>query len=77
MTRYYARKTPGWSDNLAAGLAAGVLSAVVGAVTFYLVRLTLARKPVEPRPLPSHTQGTGADKAETLPSGPEEGREEG
>lgn len=52
-------------DNAAAALAAGVLAAGVGLVTFYLVRTLLAREPVggPPPPLPAETgrgEGGGA-----------------
>ncbi len=53
MTRYYSRKTPGWRENLKAGLVAGGISAAVAAVTFYLVRLTLSREPLVRKALPT------------------------
>ena len=80
MTRYYSRKTPGWMENLKAGLVAGGISAAVAAVTFYLVRLTLSREPLVPKALPSADPAT-ADSGEledpvggvpTLPDGEEE-----
>ncbi|MFO8175090.1 MAG: hypothetical protein R6T96_12455 [Longimicrobiales bacterium] len=45
MTVYYRRTTPGPRENLGAGLAAVGLAAAVGAATFYLARLLLAREP--------------------------------
>jgi hypothetical protein len=80
MTRYYSRKTPGWTENLKAGLVAGGISAAVAAVTFYLVRLTLSREPLVPKALPSADPGTAglgeledpASGVPTLPEGEEE-----
>jgi hypothetical protein len=48
MSRFYKRTRPGLGENLRAGLAAGGLAATVAAVSFYLVRLFLAREPLEP-----------------------------
>jgi hypothetical protein len=48
MSRFYRRTRPGLGENLRAGLVAGGLAATVAAVSFYLVRLFLAREPLEP-----------------------------
>ena len=75
MTRYYSRKTPGWMENLKAGLVAGGISAAVAAVTFYLVRLTLSREPLVPKALPSAGSGELEDPVGgvlPLPEGEEE-----
>jgi hypothetical protein len=50
MSRYYRRTTPGLRENLEAGMAAAGLAVGVGALTFYLVRLFLAREPLDPLP---------------------------
>jgi hypothetical protein len=50
MSPYYVRKDPGLRENLGAGLASAGLALGVGAVTFYLLRLFLAREPLEPLP---------------------------
>lgn len=67
MTRYYSRTSPGPRENLGAGAVALGLAAGVAAVTFYLVRLMLARAPL--------------DAPETVtpgdPEGPEAEREPG
>ena len=47
MTTYYRRKEPGSGENLRAGLVAGGLAAAVAAVSFYFVRIFLAREPLE------------------------------
>lgn len=48
MIRYYRRTTPGTRENVGASLAAVGVAAGVAAVTFYLVRLFLAREPLGP-----------------------------
>jgi hypothetical protein len=50
MSRYYRRTTPDIGENLKAGLVALGLGAGVAAASFYLVRLFLAREPLEPVP---------------------------
>jgi len=50
MTVYYRRTTPGPRENLGAGMAALGLGAGVAAVTFYLVRILLAREPFSSGP---------------------------
>lgn len=52
MTRYYRRTDPGKAENLKAGLVAGGLAAAVAAVSFYFVRVFLAREPLESLPSP-------------------------
>jgi hypothetical protein len=47
LTRYYSRTSPGVRENAGAGAVAFGLAAGVAAVTFYLVRLMLARVPLE------------------------------
>ena len=47
MSRFYRRTKPGPGENLRAGLVAGGLAATVAAVSFYLVRLFLAREPLD------------------------------
>jgi hypothetical protein len=47
LTRFYRRKKPGPREDLGAGLVAFGLAAGVAAVSFYLVRLFLAREPME------------------------------
>lgn len=59
MSVRYRRVEPRRPDTAGALLAAGAVAAVTGAVTFYLVRLFLAREPLSGRrgppgpPLPS------------------------
>jgi len=48
MSRFYRRTKPGLRDNLEAGILAAGLAAGVAAVSFYFVRLFLAREPLEP-----------------------------
>ena len=59
MSRYYRRTTPGLRENLTAGLVAAGLTAGVAAVSFYLVRLFLAREPLDPLP-PHPPEGSAA-----------------
>jgi hypothetical protein len=64
VTRFYRRTTPGLRENLAAGLVAAGLAAGVAAVSFYLVRLFLAREPLDPR-----SPGLPGSAAELPPAG--------
>ena len=48
MSRFYRRTKPSLKDNLGAGALAAGLAAGVAAVSFYFVRLFLAREPLEP-----------------------------
>jgi hypothetical protein len=64
MSRYYRRTTPGLRENLEAGMVAAGLAVGVGALTFYLVRLFLAREPLDPLP--------PAKGSPTAPEGQEE-----
>jgi hypothetical protein len=59
MSRYYRRTTPGLRENLGAGLVAIGMAAGVAAASFYLVRLFLAREPLEPLPPSASTSGVG------------------
>ena len=52
MSRFYRRTKPGARENLGAGLMAVGLAAGVASVSFYLVRLFLAREPLETSPPP-------------------------
>lgn len=45
---YYRRIDPGPGETLRAGLAAGAIAAAAAAVSFYLVRVYLARERLEP-----------------------------
>lgn len=47
MRRRWIRVRPERRDDVGALVAAGVVAAGVGAVTFYLARLLLAREPVD------------------------------
>ena len=64
MTIYYRRTTPGTRENLGAGLAALGAAAGVAAVTFYLVRLLLAREPIASGPRDPGVEPAG-DPADT------------
>ena len=48
MNRYFRRTEPGRRENLRAGLVAGSVAVIGAAASFYLVRLILAREPLEP-----------------------------
>ena len=50
MSRFYRRTKPSLKENLEAGFLAAGLAAGVAAVSFYFVRLFLAREPLEPVP---------------------------
>ena len=60
MSRYYRRTKPGLGENLRAGLVAGGVAATVAAVSFYVVRLFLAREPLDP--LSPTVSGEGSAK---------------
>ena len=63
MSVYYRRVKPGFRENLGAGLAALGAAAGVAAGTFYLVRLFLAREPIESRRRdPSRNEPPGSDR---------------
>lgn len=47
MRRRWVQVRPGRRENLLSGLSAGLLGAGVGLTAFYLVRLFLAREPLE------------------------------
>ncbi len=67
MSRFFLRRTPGVEENLAAGIVAAGLAAGVAALSFYLVRLYLAREPMEPLPTrvagPDTSTGTEEEPA--------------
>jgi hypothetical protein len=46
MSRYYRRTTPGARENLGAALVAAGLAVGVASISFYLVRIFLAREPL-------------------------------
>ncbi len=50
MSKVWRRGRPTRGDDVTAGLAAGAAAVAVGAATFYLTRLFLARTPVELAP---------------------------
>jgi len=77
MSRFYRRTTPGTRENVGAGLAAFGVAAGAAAVTFYLVRIFLAREPLGPF-RPSRLPGPGTPalaEGEASPSGLPEDRE--
>ena len=47
MRRRWVQVPPGPREEVVSAVAAGLLGAGVGLVTFYLVRLLLAREPIE------------------------------
>lgn len=55
----WIRTRPTVRDNVGAGLAAFALAASVGAATFYLVRVLLAREPLD---LPESRQGSAVER---------------
>ncbi len=67
MNRYHRRRTPDLQDNLTAGLVAAGLALGVAAASFYLVRLYLAREPLEPLP----SSGPGGERSLPPPDQPE------
>jgi len=71
MTPYYRRTTPSASENLGAALVAAGLALGVASVSFYLVRIFLAREPLDP---PSGPSSNRRERNGELPSttGPEE-----
>ncbi len=60
MSVFYQRSKPGLRENLQAGLVAAGLAAGVAAVSFYLVRLFLAREALEPVGLETSGPGGGS-----------------
>jgi hypothetical protein len=46
MSAYYRRTTPGTRENLAAALVAAGLAVGMASISFYLVRIFLAREPL-------------------------------
>jgi len=65
MSRYYRRTEPGPGENLRAGLIAGGMAAAVAAVSFYFVRMFLAREPLEP------LEALGSSDSDTSLASPE------
>ena len=61
MSRFYRRTKPGPQENLRAGLVAGGLAATAAAVSFYLVRLFLAREPLDSLHPKVPGKGSGED----------------
>ena len=57
MTRYFRRTEPGVGENIRAGLVAGAVAGSVAVVSFYLVRLFLAREPLESLDAPTPAGG--------------------
>jgi len=48
MNRYFRRREAGMEEKLRAGLVAGSMAVLVGATSYYFLRLFLAREPLEP-----------------------------
>ena len=62
MTPRWLRTRPGARETVGAAVAAGVVVAAVGSVTFYLARLFLSREPMDRDPPgegPAEEQGKG------------------
>lgn len=57
MSPLYRRTRPGARENLGAGLISAGLALGVAAVSFYLVRIFLAREPFEPLPPAAGSKG--------------------
>jgi len=57
MSRYFRRTEPRAGENIRAGLVAGAVAGSVAVVSFYLVRLFLAREPLEPLDPPTPADG--------------------
>jgi hypothetical protein len=69
MSRYYRRTTPGTRENLGAALVAAGLAVGVASISFYLVRIFLAREPLttgtwEPHGEQSHPSDPASPEAE-------------
>lgn len=62
MSAVFRRTEPKAKDNFTAGLVAGTLAAGVAAVSFYFVRLFLAREEIPP--LPPRSGGEAPDSGE-------------
>ncbi len=56
MKRRWVRVPPDTADNLRAAVAAGLLAAGVGAVTFWVVRIFQAREPLAEVPASSRDE---------------------
>jgi len=69
MSAPWIRRPPEARDTAAAFVLAGVAAVGVGAVTFYLTRLLLAREPLGGRGLPVATQGGGRADQDTATAG--------
>ncbi len=65
MPKFYRRTEPGARENLGAALVAAGLATGVAATAFYLVRLFLAREPLEalPKRGESHGESPGESHA--------------
>jgi hypothetical protein len=75
MSGFYRRTNPGIRENAGAGLAAFGVAAGAAAVTFYLVRIFLAREPLgpfDPPRLPS-PEGLPPKEGDSPPPGVTEG----
>ncbi len=64
MSGFYRRTKPGPGVNLRAGLVAGGVAVAAAAVSFYVVRLFLAREPLDPLPLPAPWEGSTENSTE-------------
>ena len=64
MSRFYRRTEPGRKENVRAGAVAGVMAGAVAAVSFYVVRLFLAREPLDPKALKREPSVGGPGEAD-------------
>jgi len=76
MSPLYRRTRPGPRENLGAGLISAGLALGVAAVSFYLVRIFLAREPFEPLPPAAGSRGGNGGKPGDRPSGADRGQGE-
>lgn len=68
MSRYYRRTSPGARETLTAALVSTGVAVGVASVTFYLVRIFLAREPLEPLPKENQDAEEGEDPVSSQPS---------
>ena len=69
MSAPWIRRPPEGRETGAALVLAGIAAVGVGAGTFYLTRLLLAREPLGGRGLPVATQGGGGADQDTAAAG--------
>lgn len=64
MSRYYRRVEKGSRTSVQAGLVAGGVATLAGALSYYLVRLFLSREPLDPLTTEPLEEGTETRKTD-------------